>query len=302
MPGCPGLFQNVSDPCRHQCVMRIVIDCEPLKHRRAGVGTYVWQLLQHLVQLDFSNEYICFCNSFRRRFLSDLSELHLPQVKRVICRLPSRLLYRMWGSDLSRLLPVDRLTGAFDIFHYTNHLSSYQRGGQSVITVYDLSILRYPQSHPLRRRFALSASRIRWSLERATVVLTLSAFTKQEVTALLGINPNRIWVTPLGVGPEFLSASTEDGAGERLARYGIRQPFILCVATLEPRKNLSRLVQAYQRARQRLRLPHQLVIVGMRGWLWKEVFRTVHRLRLERDVVFTAVSYTHLTLPTKRIV
>lgn len=267
--------------------MRIVIDCASLKWRQAGIGTYVFQLIRHLAQQDPSNEYACFYNSFRLVPLKAAPVFDAPCVSRTVTRVPCALLYRLWGSDLSRLMPVDWLAGKADIVHYTNHLGAFQHHGRAVVTVYDLSILRHPEWHPLGRRRVLTASRLRWSIEHAQAVLAISDFTKNEIVSLLGVDPKKIYVTALGVDEDFFN-ETPLAAEGNYAALGpwVADPFILSVATLEPRKNLSRLIQAYALARKKLHFPHRLVLVGMRGWLWGDIFKTVRNLGLEREVVF----------------
>lgn len=266
--------------------MRIVIDGAPLQWHRAGIGTYVYELVRHLAQLAPEHEYVCYYNSLQLKCLRRVPDFAASCVRPHITRLPSRLLYCSWGSDWSRYLPLDALTGAADVIHYTNHLASFQRAGRAVVTVYDLSILRAPQWHPAGRRRLLAAHRLRWSLERAAVIAAISSFTRDEIVEILGIPAERIIVTPLGVEPEFLAAGAREPEPE-IALEGVgRGPFILNVATLEPRKNLTRLIQAYALARRRASLPHRLVLAGMRGWLFEDIFRTVRGLGLEEQVVF----------------
>lgn len=267
--------------------MRIVLDAQPLQWRQTGIATYVWCLLKHLARLDTTNEYRCFLSQrLRARTPPELPALDGVAISPLVTRVPRRLLYRTWGSDLSRMWPMETLAGPFDVFHYTDHLCAFQARGASVMTVYDLSVLRVPQWHPLGRRIALSASRIRWSLKHATMILAISEFTKREVMELFEIDPSKIVVTPLGVESTRWAAGPAPLSREELLRRGMNRPFILCVATLEPRKNLAGLIRAYASVKRRLRLPHRLVLIGGRGWCWEHIVRTVSALGLDEDVWF----------------
>jgi glycosyltransferase involved in cell wall biosynthesis len=132
----------------------------------------------------------------------------------------------------------------------------------TVITVHDVYILRNPDAFPPWQR-ALSAMMFDRMIRRATRVLVDSHYTKHELLNSVGrIDPARVAVVHLGVSPDFRAVGSAE-VRARLHRYSLEAPYILSVSTIEPRKNLSRLVQAFAAVANRI--PHDLVLAGAPG-------------------------------------
>lgn len=142
--------------------------------------------------------------------------------------------------------------------------------GPMLTTVHDLSWLSYPEAHPIERVRFLDRHLPR-SLERANVVLTDSEFIAAEIASRFALPRAKIRVVPLGVDASYRPRGREELA-PTLARHGLHAgKYLLVVATLEPRKNLARLVRAYAALPAALQSRHPLVIVGARGWLSSEL-------------------------------
>jgi glycosyltransferase involved in cell wall biosynthesis len=154
-----------------------------------------------------------------------------------------------------------------------------------VVTVHDLSFLRVPQcADPGLRAFLERA--VPRSLVRAARVLADSENTKRDLIELLNVAPEKISVVPAGIEPRFQPVGdTALMAGVR-ARYKLPEWFILTVGTIEPRKNLSRLITAYSQLRRQTGLPHALVIAGKEGWLFEGIYEQVAREGLSECVLF----------------
>ena len=149
------------------------------------------------------------------------------------------------------------------IVHGPNYfLPSWASGG--VITVHDLSVLLYPETHPIERvkDFQL---RFKDSLDRSRLIITDSNTVRQELIDTLGIEPERVCSVPLGVDVPSAAAAPIDGV---LNRYQLAPGcYTLCVSTFEPRKRIAQLVAAYEQIPNALRLRYPLVLVGAIGWL-----------------------------------
>lgn len=137
------------------------------------------------------------------------------------------------------------------------------------ITIHDLSHVRFPQFHPQARVATLNRYLPR-AMAKASLILSVSEFSKREIVELLGVEASRIEIVPPGVGEEFRRASAEAIASAR-ARYSLPERYLLSVATLEPRKNLQGLCQAYSRLPLELQRRFPLVLAGARGWLSEEL-------------------------------
>jgi len=162
------------------------------------------------------------------------------------------------------------------VFHGPNFfLPSFADRG--VITVHDLSVFKYPETHPIERIRHFEAEFTK-SVQRASHIITDSDATRAEVIAYLGWSPDNITAVPLGVSPTFKPRSAQDVA-ECMARYKlIYGQYALCVSTMEPRKKIDALLVAYQRLPDVVRQRHPLVLIGGAGWLSEKLHEEIARL------------------------
>ena len=151
-----------------------------------------------------------------------------------------------------------------DLYHEPNYLA-YRFDGPSVVTVHDLSWIRYPETHPVERVRAMDKY-FEPALRRARLLLTDSAFVKQELIDVFGIAPDRIQPIALGLDPVFVPQDA-DQTRQVMATHGlVHGQYFLSVGTLEPRKNMQATVAAYSSLTPSVREQHPLVLVGMKGW------------------------------------
>jgi len=169
-----------------------------------------------------------------------------------------------------------------DLFHVPFYYLPPGAPPRTVVTIYDARFLRYPETYP-RARAAFLRAAVPWSLRRASHIITISAFTKSELVELLGIDPARITVTLLAPRPEFLEVLDPNVGGKIRAKYCLPSRFILSTSTLEPRKNLTRLVEAYANLRAQ-GLPHHLVLAGVRYFDTGDLERSIVRHGLSEVV------------------
>lgn len=172
------------------------------------------------------------------------------------------------ASPLGRLLAVQaglpglaRLRGA-DLLHYPANFGNWFHRGDAVVTIHDVSFLVHPEwFRPGRAAYyRLAVSR---AVRTARRLITDSNATAGDLMERLGVASDRIDVVPLGVDPAFGAVAPETRAAAR-ARYGLPERFFLYVGTHEPRKNLGRLVEAFERIADSC--PHDLILAGRSGW------------------------------------
>ncbi len=222
-----------------------------------GIGTYVHGLLQGLDTLDPRDRPEIELTASRpppgRHGADPLGELGHPLHSSV---LPGPLLTRAWDHGLVRA------RHGFDVVHSTS-LATLEPGDATLVaTVHDLLWRRVPDAYPARGR-AWHEAALRRALRRADRFVVPAGVVANDLSEA-GAPPDAITVIPMGsdhLPPPDLGA----GAG-LLSRMGIAGPFLLSVGTLEPRKNLIRLIQAYERIRDSLPEPWPLVLVGPSGW------------------------------------
>ncbi len=255
---------------------RIGIDYTAAVQQGAGIGRYTRGLIGALAALDRTNRYVLFSagRAAAERWPTNFSRRALPLTDRHLAILWQRL----------RLpIPVELFTGRVDIFHSPDFVLPPVAAARTVLTIHDLSFMRYPEcsSPPLLEYLMRSVPR---SVARADLLLADSASTRQDLMELLGVPGERVRVVYAGVEGRFAPVEDKAVIGATLRRYGIQRPYILGLGTLQPRKNFVRLIQAYDRLRHAHHLPHQLVIGGGRGWLYEEIDACIERLGLQEQV------------------
>jgi glycosyltransferase involved in cell wall biosynthesis len=201
------------------------------------------------------------------------------------CVLPyARLLkYHLW----TRLAwpPIERFCGDVDIAHGLFHDLPATRRALRVVTVHDLSPFRMPEVHTARA-VAVHRRILQHAARHADAFVAVSESCCAELIDILGVSAERVHVIPNGVDLGAFQDEFDDDLHGRVSdRLGIARDYLIHVGTLEPRKNLPRLLGAYARLRDQLDACPQLVLVGKRGWLDEPVFETMERLGLGGDVI-----------------
>ena len=169
-----------------------------------------------------------------------------------------------------------------DLAHFTNSISPLGTRVPTVLTIHDMSLSLFPQFHPLRRR--LTRPLVRLCARKAKAIITVSESARRDMMQLWGLSPDGIHVVPEAPAPEFRPLQDSGMLEEVRRRYGLGQRFILYVGTIEPRKNLTRLLSAFAGMRRRRVLTHQLVLAGSLGWGFKEVIESIDPLGLHDSV------------------
>jgi alpha-1,3-rhamnosyl/mannosyltransferase len=169
-----------------------------------------------------------------------------------------------------------------DLYHEPYYLP-FRFSGPTVITVHDISHLRHSGTHP-PRRVAMLNNRLPHAIAQSSQILTDSEFIKQEIISEFRVSPSKIHAVPLGVSSQFQPL----GAGETracLENYSLSHGrYFLAVGTLEPRKNLTHALRAFQALPSRLQETHPLVIVGMQGWLTETLETEIRSLEAKGKI------------------
>lgn len=247
----------------------IYLDVSAAVHRRAGLGRYAESLTRALVAAH-SDRYALFYN--RERGVEPLPGLEcLPARTVAMGYKPWRML--VWLGQLARV-DFGRLVPGAEVFHAAEHLLLPLRSVPTVLTVHDLIFRHMPAHHKALNRWYLNLTMPLYCL-RATHVVAVSEWTRRDLMAAYGLPPERVTVIPEAADPRFRLQPPEAVAAVR-ACYGLPDRYLLFVGTVEPRKNLSRLLTAFETIRAE-GLSDGLVIVGKRGWLNSDFFDQLGR-------------------------
>jgi len=257
--------------------MTIYIDVSCAVHAKAGLKRYAESLVRELGPL-LGERLRLFQNSLGRRGPLPGWEGHPAAGVRWGYR-PWRL--AVWLRHLARW-PMDRMLPGGTLFHATEHLLLPLKYIPTVLTVHDLIFERFPQYHKILNFRYLRATMPLYC-KKATAIIAVSQVTKDDLQSFYGIDPAKITVIPEAAAPHFLpQASGRVEAVRR--RYGLPARYILSVGTIEPRKNLTRLVDACGPLLAQ-DLVDALVVVGSKGWLYEGFFRYLEELPWRDKVI-----------------
>ncbi len=256
--------------------MAIYLDISAAVHHRAGLGRYAESLARALLTAE-PESYALFYN--RERGVEPLPGLERVPTRTVALGYkPWRML--VWLGQLARV-GLDRLLADGTLFHATEHLLPPLRSMPTVLTVHDLIFKHLPAHHKRLNRWYLN-----WALplycRRASHIIAISECTRRDIVAAYGIPSDKITVVHEAADPRFRPQSAQAVAVVR-SRYKLPKRYVVFVGTIEPRKNLTRLLAAFEEVYS-AGLTDGLVIVGKRGWLYDDFFAALERSHA-RDAV-----------------
>jgi len=254
--------------------VRVALDATPLLTSWTGIARYTFELTSRLTERAGIEPRFFYGRGWSdevRTAPSPVAQRWLPWVRDHV---PFAYGLRRWAQSTS--FRSEARGGAFDVYHAPNAVA-LPFDGPTVVTVHDLSWLKFPDAHPaprvreLDRRFASG-------LARATAVITDAESVKQELVDLFGVSPDRVRAVPLGASARF-RPMLADETEACLRRYElVHGRYVLAVGTLEPRKNLATTLRAYAALASRLRDAYPLVVVGPGGWGADTLERELERL------------------------
>lgn len=261
--------------------MKVAINALLLSDRPSGIGRYILRLLQHLRPAP-EMEMVAYVphgvRSSRLNSAVPFREVPVPPDSSV-----KRILWEQTG------LPRHLRRNGTLLLHGTAFALPLAWRGPSIVTVYDLAFLRHPETFHRSNRLYLRAATV-WSTRRARRVIAISSFTARELHELLRVPEEKIAVIYSGVDDRFAPAPVEAQRAAR-AKYGLDRPYFISVGTLEPRKNLVTLIEAYACLLQTRHDVPDLILAGKPGWLFAPIFARIRTLGLESRVRTTG--YVH---------
>ncbi len=257
--------------------MRIGIDVRIAHYARGGIRNYGLRLLRALARIDAESEYIVLHSRKSRH-----PPVPGPNFYPVACWTPAHHRMERWtlGAEVARL--------RLDLLHSIDFIPPAWGYRRSVITVHDLTFLHYPQFITVESR-AYYNRQIADAVRRAEHILADSHATQSDLASMLNVPADKVTVVHLAADPVFRPLD-QGRVSSVVARHGLGPGFLLCVGTLEPRKNLPGLLEAYRLLLDGLDGINgmdnlaPLVLIGGRGWLYDDIFERVETLRLSDRV------------------
>jgi glycosyltransferase involved in cell wall biosynthesis len=256
--------------------MNVCIDVQPAVSQRAGIGRYTKHLVEHLDARIGSDVLDLVYFDFRGRGLP----IRASQARsRPVRWCPGRVAQKAWATI--GWPPYDTFAGRADVYHFPNFVLPPLRSGRSVVTVHDMSFLRYPEYADARNQRFLS-TRIKDTAARADVIITDSRFSAAEIAEFLPIPSDRVAAIYPGIDASF---DPPDRAAtlDAVRSLGIDRPYLLSVGTIEPRKNIDFMITVFERMKQ---FDGCLVLAGMPGWKVEPIFKRIRSSARADDIRF----------------
>lgn len=274
--------------------MRIGIDARtilsPEKGDAIGAGHYTYQLIRHLLEIDQENEYVLFFDfRVREKDIKKFAKFNV-KIKFYPFSDYKKYLPGMYNEILgTATLQKEKL----DVLHSTSYTSRIPAGykGKLVVTFQDMIMYHAPQYLPQMKRIR---ERTVASLmaKKADKIIASSNSLKNELDRYLGVAEEKVEVIHSGLDQRFFTDSNID-AKKMLEKFGVNKKYILFLGTLEPSKNITRLLRAFAKLKEKYKsdngkkFEYQLVLAGKKGWLSEEYVQIIKNLGISKDVVFT---------------
>mgnify|MGYP000476926460 FL=1 len=261
-------------------MLKIVIDATPILSKPSGVGISIFNLINSLHQLQQQNHSfemgIAYQPSFKKWIFRNLSppENISAYANLHILPIPVRI------SSLLSLFPELPLfnfkekLGMPDIIHGTNYSVFPCKDTLNLMTIYDLSFIKYPEY--INSAVQQYTKRVKQSLQWTDAILTISESSKRDIVEYLHISPDRVFVTPLA-SRYHLNYLTDviSKIDTTIIDYDFSQPYLLFVSTIEPRKNISAIISAFNLLKSDRKIPHHLILIGQKGWKYEPIFKEI---------------------------
>lgn len=257
--------------------MRIAIDTYPALFTSGGIARYARALISAAAEIDTTTEFVLFYNRFRERGVAWKPDSGRCTVRQAF--FPRRALQTMW--DFAGWPPIEMFCGSIDLFHGLHFILPPVRSAHRILTIHDLTYLKYPAYFAERslneRGYRRELPR---GLTRADMVIAVSQKTREDLIELLKFPEERVRVVHLGVDHRLFSQPDDEKAETIRNSYGLSRPYLIfLVGTPEPRKNLLRTLAAVRKAAPQF----SFVLVGPKTPLQEMLHGDV------RNITFTDV-------------
>lgn len=262
--------------------MRIAIDYTAAIKQKTGIGNYVRKLIDAMLEQDTSNQYTLLTSGrpTRERPFPQAGNVHGRSI--FISDHYLNLIWYRWRLPLY----ANYFSGQVDIYHGPDFaLPPIGKHLRKVVTVHDLAFLDHPEyAVPALTDYLNKV--VPEAVAAADVVCTVSQEVSRTIMEHFQTPPQKLVVIPNGVSAHFRRITDPVLLGATRHKFGLRQPLVLGVGTLEPRKNHAGLIKAFYQAQKKKGGPAMLALAGGKGWLYEDTHRLVEELKLEKKVRF----------------
>ncbi len=262
--------------------MKIGLDIRTINEPKSGVGYYVTNLIREFQSIDATNEYFMISNN--HSYESEFRSLgNFTNFKTWISN-ENHIIGDLWESFyLPHLLSNKNV----DVFHGPAFMIPLRSVGfRTVVTIHD--VVAFTRTETVPKKYALYMRiLLNQVVRKVDKIIAPSISTKSDLIKYLNTPEEKIHVVYNAVSPQYSPAPPGHDQEEIKRKFGIRNKYILFAGNLEPRKNLTRLMEAFNMALPKLNEEYQLVICGKRGWLYQDILRTYEKFNLNNEIILT---------------
>ena len=263
--------------------MRIAIDIRSLTdEHQTGVGFYTQKLIEAMAELSPQDEFVLLASG-SSHVLARVPSFKASNIKIVSLTLPNRLLFLLLklpgGPKLESFLPDKPDVWIFPKFNIFKTALPY------FLTIHDLAFDIFPQFVTFKERVHNRLAKIHDSADQAQGLLAVSESTASDLQTRWGVNAAKIQVTPLGVDHSLFLAREQPSDRTYRATYDLNRPYILALATQEPRKNLESVIEGYEIFRSQGGQALPLVLAGAEGWKTGPMEELLARSSFKGDII-----------------
>lgn len=268
--------------------MRIALDAQLIYEvQKTGIGRNTQMLIDELVKMP---DVECVLNCFYRRKKKESDELLATYREKGCIINQSKWMPGRIYNHLERIIPVPygMIFGKkAEVTQFFNYTVPFGVRGKSVTFVYDMAYKSRPETMAAKTRNWLERGMKKYC-ERAEMIVTISEFSRQEIHRYMNVPLDRIKIVYCGVDTEkFHNRCTKEQITEVKDKFKIDGDYLLYLGTLEPRKNINSIIEAFHVLKNQKKIEQKLVIAGKKGWLYDSIFALVKQYGLENEVIFT---------------
>ncbi len=251
--------------------LKVLIEGTPIFRNRAGVGRYVYHVLDGLFKIDKINQYQIFGFLFIGKKFAKPYAMLPPNVSyRLVRYLPSKVVNIMPRKILPPPIDLISLTKP-DVVLFTDFVRSpLITKAKSIVIVYDMSFELFGQYTDKKTR-ELLIKQVPKAVRQADVIITISENSKKEIVEHYKIDPNKIRIINPGIDHKFYRPQPKEAVEKVKQKFNIQGKYILYEGTLEPRKNINGILDAFSNLSNKLKDEYVLVLAGGRGWLDEDI-------------------------------
>lgn len=269
--------------------MIVGIDIRILSNNEhTGIQEYACQLLQRILPQNPQTHFKLFFNHSTKNSL-EYSWAKLPNVEIFNLHIPNKILNPTW--QFLAFPKIEQLIGPVDKFFSPHILHiQHQKTCERIMTFHDLSFVKHPYFYSRNRNLWHFIMQPKKQAHTVDKIIAISESTKQDLMNLYHVPENKIQVIYSGINQDFLTQITEKDQQRVRKKYLLPDKYILFFGTLEPRKNILSLLQAFIKSKLSGSLKHKnlkLVIAGNKGWLYSDIFQIVQKYQMQSEVFFT---------------